>query len=278
MGTAAQTEKADTVKVDDRIVIVGSGDMSDLEGLDLGDLAHLKNLDSLKELGKLNLEGLDLEGLNLDGLKDLDGLQQRLGDLSKSLESLKELEGLDLEQLKNLEGLKDLDGLQQRLKDMSKSLESLEGLEKLKDLEVVYDLDAFKKKLERLEELEGLEPDSWMSGAQIIIDGKEVKVMPSSLKPDDVSVIMLSAPGSKGARDFGEKGKDGIIEIKTRDRNVQVSGKGPVLIVDGKEVPYKKFASIPPDDIQSVTVLKNEGAKAYTDDPDRGVILVKTKK
>ncbi len=68
--------------------------------------------------------------------------------------------------------------------------------------------------------------------------------------------------------------------------NVDVNGKSsakknPLIIVDGKEVSPEEFAKIVPEQIESVTVLKDESARARYGDKgmnSEGIIEVKLKK
>jgi TonB-dependent SusC/RagA subfamily outer membrane receptor len=55
--------------------------------------------------------------------------------------------------------------------------------------------------------------------------------------------------------------------------------KTPLVIVDGKEVPYENLKSIAPDDVESVSVLKDQAAvKMYGEKGKDGVIVFTMKK
>jgi len=74
-----------------------------------------------------------------------------------------------------------------------------------------------------------------------------------------------------------------IIEDKDSDNNsIYISGfqgKKPLLIVDGKEMPENTFEKIGSNNIESVTVLKDESAiKKYGEKGKNGVVIIKTKK
>ena len=72
--------------------------------------------------------------------------------------------------------------------------------------------------------------------------------------------------------------------LKTRGTGMQAhapEGVSPLIIVDGKELGNGTdiLSKIPVDQIQSISVLKNEAAKAeYGDKAKDGVIIVVTKK
>ncbi|CAH8281769.1 BlaR1 peptidase M56 [Mariniflexile fucanivorans] len=82
---------------------------------------------------------------------------------------------------------------------------------------------------------------------------------------------------------YGEKGKYGVVEIKTKTDNsktpiVKVIGKA-IYILDGKEVKKEVYDKIYPDEIESVNVLKGNAAiKKYGNKAKNGVVEITTKK
>lgn len=132
----------------------------------------------------------------------------------------------------------------------------------------------------------------------ILIDGKEsTKAGMDKLDPGEISSV--SVLKDKNATDkYGEKGKDGVIEVtlkSTLDNSNNQSFKlqshepliinstggpdDPLILVDGKTIDNEKLHSLAPQDIESISVLKNASATAlYGEKGKNGVILITTKK
>ena len=119
----------------------------------------------------------------------------------------------------------------------------------------------------------------------IIIDDKESKKTLKDLKPDGIkSVTVLK--GEQAIKSHGDKGKNGVVVISTKERkDTKIvirgihtnDGTKPLIIIDGKES-KKTIKDLCPDDIKSVTVLKGEQAiKRYGDKGKNGVIEITTK-
>lgn len=181
---------------------------------------------------------------------------------SRDLEELKgKISGIDLE---NLE--KQLSGV---LSDAD--FEKLENA--LRIAEKKLDMD-------RSGILKGVPLDIRMAKPLIIIDGSAVDSLPQSVSPEDISSVTVYDPGSKSASEYGDRGKNGVIEIRTRNAADADTAVKPLIIVDGKEISYEKFSKLDLDaeQIKSMTVYKNpEDTKKYTDNPGQGVIVVVTK-
>ncbi|HLX93776.1 MAG TPA: M56 family metallopeptidase [Puia sp.] len=94
---------------------------------------------------------------------------------------------------------------------------------------------------------------------------------------------------------FGDKGRNGVIEVtgapshaasfiqkdtlpatKLRVDTTKQFPPGVLIIVDGKEI--NAFSAIDPNQIQSISVLKDGAAKRYGDRAKNGVIIIVTKK
>ena len=119
--------------------------------------------------------------------------------------------------------------------------------------------------------------DIRMAKPLIIIDGSAVDSLPQSVSPEDISSVTVYDPGSKSASEYGDRGRNGVIEIRTRNA-ADASTVRPLFIVDGKEVPYEEFSALDVEQFKSITVYKNpEDTKKYTDNPGQGVIVVVTK-
>ena len=112
----------------------------------------------------------------------------------------------------------------------------------------------------------------------VVIDGKISDVDLNKIDPETIysmNVLKDKSPSEKPATDkYGEKGKNGVIEITTKE-NI-----GKVLVVINGEVKGKDgLSSIKWEDIKSMNVLKNEYAvKKYGDKGKDGVIEVTTYK
>jgi len=97
-----------------------------------------------------------------------------------------------------------------------------------------------------------------------IISGKEY----------DITLVRDSeAPPPSGTTD------DGLgISIKTKGKNIYDVDKKPLFILDGKEMENFDINSINPQNIESITVLKDTSAfKRYGEKARHGVIIIKSK-
>ncbi len=66
---------------------------------------------------------------------------------------------------------------------------------------------------------------------------------------------------------------------RSQDEPLQETEPQPLVIVDGKNMPYSIIAEINPDDIQAVAILKGAGAvKRYGEEAKNGAICIVTKK
>ena len=134
-----------------------------------------------------------------------------------------------------------------------------------------------------------LKNDTISDGTLIVADGKEIskdemKSIPSS---NIQSINVLK--GKIAIKKYGAKGKDGVIEITTKNKNIYATkndssnfdkiSKGTLFFVDGKEVSQDKMKNIPPYNIQSINVLKGDSTeKKYGVKGRNGVIEIITKK
>ncbi|MEO6837026.1 MAG: energy transducer TonB [Ginsengibacter sp.] len=151
----------------------------------------------------------------------------------------------------------------------------------------------------------------------IVDNGKEIsnKEM-KNISPNNILSINI-LKGGNAIKKYGEKGKDGVLEITTKNDeditvtadtiyigghstskrisdnekftgNVKFTGKafyiksripdGTLIFVDGKEISNDEMKNINPDNIQSMSILKGESAiKKYGNKAKDGVIEI-TKK
>jgi len=133
----------------------------------------------------------------------------------------------------------------------------------------------------------------------ILVDGEEVPDM-KSLNPADIESISI-LKSAKATDIFAAKGKNGVILITTKkETNLYDKSKllqldnsllyfnkinihrlynstdNPLYLIDGKEVPT--IENINPDNIQSISILKNQSATSiFGEKAKNGVIMLKTK-
>jgi TonB-dependent SusC/RagA subfamily outer membrane receptor len=116
------------------------------------------------------------------------------------------------------------------------------------------------------------------------MDGKDLK----SMDPDDIENITV-LKGESATAIYGEDAKHGVILITGKDADSKklnsiklesLSGKdSPLFIVDGKKANAKTVEKISPDDIESITVLKDKSAlDKYGKKGKNGVIEITLKK
>ena len=114
----------------------------------------------------------------------------------------------------------------------------------------------------------------------ILVNGKESGQTLNNIDPATIeSVIVLK--GEKANKKYGEKGKNGVIEITTKKsakKSADKVARNPIVIVDGKEFDGE-INDIPVDEIASVSVLKNENASPYnySERAKDGTIVINTK-
>lgn len=128
------------------------------------------------------------------------------------------------------------------------------------------------------------------------VDGKEVSEEEQK-NIDPKQIESVSVMRKKEFTDkYGEKGKNGVILITLKQDDptktiklqsnsplnfgdVNIFGMQPLIIVDGVVSKTQNANNIPPEEIESITVLKDESStKIYGDKGKNGVILITTKK
>lgn len=93
----------------------------------------------------------------------------------------------------------------------------------------------------------------------IIVDGKEIerKELGNIIKTEDIANVNVFKPGSKIADSYGEKGKNGVLMITTKEGN---SVSSNIYFIDGKRVDESEVHKLSSDKIANMTVKKEEGA------------------
>ncbi len=116
-----------------------------------------------------------------------------------------------------------------------------------------------------------------MNTALFVVDGEitsynEVKNMNTSLLK---SVNILK--GKAAVEKYGEKGKNGVVELSTKDKNVPLVNT-VLYVVDGKITTYDVAKDLNTSSLKSVNVLKgNAAVEKYGEQGKNGVIELTTK-
>ena len=131
----------------------------------------------------------------------------------------------------------------------------------------------------------------------IFIDGKKTsKEEMSKIDPKRIEKVVVFK-GKQAIEKYGKKGKDGVILVTLKKDNptsqtfklksnsslkfgdANSFGKEPLIFVDGVVAKNQNANNIPPEKIESISVLKDESStKIYGDKGKNGVILITTKK
>ena len=128
-----------------------------------------------------------------------------------------------------------------------------------------------------------------------VVDGKETsKEDAENIQPERIETVNV-LKGKAATEKYGNKGKQGVIEITTKGKNagandqkslskVEVNGyeesqdKKPLLLFNEKEITKEAMSSIDPNAIEKVEVIKNENAtKLYGNKGKDGVIIITSK-
>jgi len=135
------------------------------------------------------------------------------------------------------------------------------------------------------------------SPSLVFIDGKESTMAEMNqidpAKIEDVNILK----DKKAIEKYGKKGKDGVILVSLKKDNPasqtfkvqsnsplnfgdeKIFGKQPLIIIDGVVDKAQNANNIPPETIESISILKDEStSKIYGDKGKNGVILITTKK
>ncbi len=130
-----------------------------------------------------------------------------------------------------------------------------------------------------------------------ILDGKEMKDgNMDDMDPNNIKSISV-LKGEKAIEKYGDKGKDGVIEITTKEQysttiklnnedsiinsigSIQEGKENPIYEINGVIKTKKEVIKINNDDIESITVLKGDKAiEKYGAKGKGGVIVITTKK
>ena len=110
----------------------------------------------------------------------------------------------------------------------------------------------------------------------VILDGEEYTGEISDIDYASVKCINVYKPGSEVARHYGEKGKNGVMEIFTKSLP-----EGITYFINDSLVTKEKVDKLSPETIKEVKVLKRGSADAIKMRPEgnvNNIILISTKK
>lgn len=119
----------------------------------------------------------------------------------------------------------------------------------------------------------------------VIVDGKKITHDEfQEIKPENIESV--SVLKNKSAVDvYGEEGKDGVILITTKKKpiirsNDNVNLDGVLIVIDGEKMDSDfKLSSIIPEEIESISVLKNKSAvDLYGEEGANGVVIIEKKR
>lgn len=109
----------------------------------------------------------------------------------------------------------------------------------------------------------------------IVLDGKKYTGSINDIKFGDINSINVYKPGSDVANAYGEKGKNGVLQIFTKASKDNVQ-----YVVDGKPATSQEVKDIASSKISNIFVLKR-GSKAAMDHGEIGkthdICIIKTK-
>ncbi len=118
----------------------------------------------------------------------------------------------------------------------------------------------------------------------IVINGERTKTTFEELRKTDPNLIesMTVWKGEKAIEKYGKEGKNGAIEIITKDykEKTEKDTKKPIIIINGRrtETTPEELDKMDPNLIQSMNVLKGKNAiEKYSKEGENGVIEIITK-
>ncbi|MGO4294401.1 SusC/RagA family TonB-linked outer membrane protein [Chitinophaga sp. RAB17] len=119
----------------------------------------------------------------------------------------------------------------------------------------------------------GTQKKATLTGAVSQIKGDVIKLSPNGNLSNNLTGRM---PGLIAVNRTGEPGNDGSSLSIRGAGSFSNPNAGPLIIVDG--IPDRSFSRLNPDDIESVSVLKDASAAIYGMRAANGVVLITTKR
>lgn len=328
--------KEQKIEIDKQLKELSDGSFAKKQDLQKKELEnHLKEIEENSEINKKEKEQLKanlketLEQLNSKEFQDQ--LSKQLQEAKNSLEQHRaefesgEFENRMKEQRENIEQeLKKIESpdfqekINQQLQESKTKIQ--EEIQRINSDEYRKELEESIKKSPKARR--GLTSYHYLRDPDkeplIILDGKEItRSQRDQIPPSNIESINV-AKNKSTIEKYGQKGKNGVVEITTKSQNptekgashsaeneevvvvgyghasnsdaelkkiVYASKKGnkasdkqPLIILDGKKVGNEEMKNIPPDAIESISVLKGEAAIAiYGKESENGVILITSK-
>lgn len=111
-----------------------------------------------------------------------------------------------------------------------------------------------------------------LTGSIATVSGEVIAVSPA---PNITASMAGRLPGLSVMQRGGEPGSESF-DIVVRGLSTYSGGNGPLYIIDGVE--REGFSRLNPEDVQSITVLKDASAAIYGARAANGVILIETKR
>ena len=115
-----------------------------------------------------------------------------------------------------------------------------------------------------------------------VIESEELKNL-KIYNSEIIDISVIERNNTEMTQIYGEQSTNGILLIETKpfqEKAVRTISESKVLLlIDGKETPYEKIETIDPNDIESVTVIKDKKEiSKYTSENYDGVIIIVMKK
>lgn len=121
----------------------------------------------------------------------------------------------------------------------------------------------------------GTQKKANLTGAVSTIDSKVIENRPSS---NLASALQGATPGLIVTRSSGQPGSEGI-DLQIRGVSSANGNVPPLVVLDGVTVPSNTVQTLNPNDVESISILKDAAAAAiYGAQAAGGVILITTKK
>lgn len=120
----------------------------------------------------------------------------------------------------------------------------------------------------------GTQSKKTLTGSVVQVKGDDIM----RSKPTSSAALALQgeAAGVIVTRESSRPGQENL-NIQIRG-NISVNGVSPLILLDGLVIPESQFSTINPNDIESISILKDGSAAIYGNRAAGGVILVTTKK
>lgn len=120
----------------------------------------------------------------------------------------------------------------------------------------------------------GTQKKATLTGAVTVVNGDEIAKSPAA----DVSNALAGrTPGVIATNNSGEPGNDGS-NIYIRGISTYSGATSPLIVIDGVANRPGGFDRIDPNDIESISILKDASAAIYGAQAANGVILITTKR